>query len=117
MELLEKLNKNIHELFELNEKQHELLLKLLSALMVKEYKIKNPDAKSVILASYYLKDLKTKAIAKRPTYECVDPKDHQRINRLQKKYFSQYCKLELKSFNLNHIKIDSNDKMLALIQF
>jgi len=116
MDILKKLSDNIHHLFELHDQQHEKLLQLLAALYVKEYKIKNPDKSSVVLASYYLKDLKSGAIDKRPTYECVDSKDHKRLDRLQKKYFSQYHKLELKSYDISHIKIDKDDKMLACLQ-
>jgi len=116
MEILKKLSDNIHNLFELHELQHKKLLQLVAALHVKEYKIKNPDKTSVVLACYYLKDLKSGAIDKRPTYECVKSNDHKRLDRLQKKYFSQYHKLNLKSYDISHIKIDKDDKMLACLQ-
>lgn len=116
MDILKKLSDNIHTLFELHSQQHEKLLKLVAALHVKEYKIKNPDKKSVVLASYYLKDLKSGAIDSRPTYECIESNDHKRLDRLQRKYGSQYRKLELKSYDISHIKIDKDDKMLACLQ-
>ena len=103
-------------MFELHKQQEEKLLQLLAALYVKAYKIKNPEKDSVILAKYYIKDLKTKVVSDFPVYECVDTKDHKRIDRLQKKYFSQYHKLEIKSYCLKNIKIDKNDKMLAVLQ-
>ena len=87
-------------MIELDEKKHELQQKLLEALYVKDYKEKNPKAKSVVLASYHLSNLETKAVEKYPTYECIDSKDHKRIDRLQKKYFSQYRKLKIKSYDL-----------------
>jgi len=97
---LEKLVKSIHNLFELEEKKRETLNKLIEALYVKDYAEKNPLAKSVILASYYMSNLETKKVEKYLTYECVDSKDHKRIDRLQKKYISQYRKLTLKSYDL-----------------
>lgn len=116
MEILDNLKKVTYNLFELHKKQEELMLQLLAAFHVKEYKIKNPDKTSVVLAVYYTRDLKTKVVSDLPIYECIDSKDHQRLDRLQKKYFSQYHKLELKSYDLTHIKIDANDKMLACLQ-
>lgn len=116
MEILKKLADNIHNMFELHDQQHEKLLQLIAALYVKEYKIKNPDKESVVLASYYLKDLKSGAIDKRPTYECIESNDHKKLDRLQRKYGSQYRKLELKSYDISHIKIDKDDKMLACLQ-
>ncbi len=92
------------------------MLKLLEGLHIKEYKILNPDKSSVVLAIYYIKDLKTKVVSDLPEYECVESKDHKRLDRLQKKYFSQYHKLELKSYSLKHIKIDKDDKMLAILE-
>ena len=87
-------------MMELDEKKHELQLKLLEALHVKDYKDKNPNATSVILASYFMSNLDTKVVEKYLTYECVDSKDHKRIDRLQRKYKSQYRKLTIKSYDL-----------------
>ena len=116
MEILDKLKKSTYDLFDLHKKQFELMLKLLDAFHIKEYKIKNPDKTSVVLAVYYIKDIKTKVVSELPVYECVDSKDHKRLDRLQKKYFSQYHKLELRSYCLKNIKIDKDDKMLACLQ-
>jgi len=87
-------------MMELDEKKHQLQLKLLEALHVKDYKDKFPNAKSVLLASYYMSDIQTKKVEKYLTYECVDSKDHKRIDRLQRKYYSQYRKLTIKSYDL-----------------
>lgn len=98
--ILHKLQDSIYDLMELEEKKRETLFKLLEALYIKDYKEKNPLAKSVILATYYMSNVDTKKVEKYPTYECVDSKDHKRIDRLQKKYFSQYRKLTIKSYDL-----------------
>ena len=98
---------------ELEEKKQELLFKLIEALYVKDYKEKNPLAKSVILASYYMSNIDTKKVEKYPTYECVDSKDHKSIDRLQKKYFSQYRKLTIKSYDLTKF---IPDKTVATVQ-
>jgi len=113
MEKLEKLVKSIHNLFELEERKREILEKLLEAIHVKEYKKENPTAKSVVIASYYMSNLETKAVEKYPTYECVDSKDHKRLDKLQKKYYSQYRKLTLKSYDLSKVPID---KEIATLQ-
>ena len=97
---LRKLQEMIYDMMLLDEKKHELQLKLLEALHVKDYKDKNPNAKSVVLATYFMSNLDTKKVEKHLTYECVDSKDHKRIDRLQKKYFSQYRKLTIKSYDL-----------------
>jgi len=116
MEILDNLKKITYNLFDLHKQQEEKLLQLLAALHVKEYKIKNPDKTSVVLAVYYIRDLKTKVVSDLPEYECVESNDHKRLDRLQRKYFSQYHKLELKSYCLKNIKIDKDDKMLACLQ-
>lgn len=98
---------------ELEEQKVKKLFQLLEALYVKDYKEKNPNAKSVILATYYMSNLETKKVEKYPTYECVDSKDHKRIDRLQKKYFSQYRKLTIKSYDLTKF---IPDKTVATVQ-
>ena len=111
--LIHKLQDSIYKLMELEEKKRELLFKLLEAIYVKDYKEKNPDAKSVILATYYMSNIDTKKVEKYPTYELVDSKDHKRIDRLQKKYFSQYRKLTIKSYDLTKF---IPDKTVATVQ-
>jgi len=112
MSKLLKLQDSIFKLMELEEQKHKTLLKLLEALHVKDYKEKNPNAKSVILASYFMSNLDTKKVEKYPTYECVDSKDHKRIDRLQRKYHSQYRKLTIKSYDLSKY----NGKMIGTVQ-
>jgi len=113
MEKLEKLVKSIHNLFELEEQKRKTLEKLLEAIHIKEYKQMNPSAKSVVLATYLMSNPETKTVEKYLTYECVDSKDHKRLDRLQKKYFSQYRKLTLKSYDLSKVPID---KEIATLQ-
>ena len=60
-----------------------------------------------------MSNIDTKKVEKYPTYECVDSKDHKRIDRLQKKYFSQYRKLTIKSYDLTKF---IPDKTVATIQ-
>lgn len=52
-ETFKKLVESIHAMFELQVKQRELYENLLEALTVKNYKENNPEAKSVVLASYF----------------------------------------------------------------
>ena len=98
---LEQLKEATYKLFDLQEKQKELMYKLIEALTVKDYKEKNPDAKSVVLISYYAKNVETKSIDRYKTFECIDSTDHKRINRLQN-YFgrAQYRELVFKSYDL-----------------
>lgn len=110
--LLLKLQKNVYAMMRLDEKKHQLMLKLLEALYVKDYKEKNPKAKSVLLASYYMSNLETKKVEDYPTFECVDSKDHKRIDRLQRKYHSQYRKLSIKSYDLSKF----NGKVIGTLQ-
>jgi len=115
MNTLDKFIKNCHHIRDLHDLQRETLLKLIEALIVKEYKTKNPENKSVILVSYYLKDKDSKVLDKHPTFECVASNNHKRIDRLQRKYFSQYRKLTFKSYDLTKIMIDKK-KVVAVIQ-
>jgi len=110
---IEKLIKNIHHMLELDEQKRELLFKLIEAIMVKDYRDKNPNAKSVIFASYYMSNIETRVVEKYPTYECIDSKDQKRIDRLQRKYQSQYRKLKIKSYDLTKF---IPDKTIATCQ-
>jgi len=111
---LHKLQKSIYNLLELEEKKRELLFKLLEALWVKDYTEKFPDAKSVILARYFMRNLETREVEKWPTYELVDSKDHKRIDRLQSKFKPQYAQLVIKSYDLT--KFNAQGKFIASVQ-
>lgn len=112
---LNKLIKATYDLIDLEEKKHELFYQLLEALTVKDYKDKNPDAKSVVLASYHIKNKNTNEISKHPELECVASNDHKRLDRLQRKYFSQYRKLKLKSYDLTKFIPDKTIATCKLI--
>jgi len=108
-----KLKKSIYDMFELEEKKHQILLKLLECLVVKDYKEQNPEATSVVLASYHVKDMDTKIISKYPELECVASNNHKRIDRLQRRFQTQYSRLKLKSYDLTKF---IPDKTIATCQ-
>jgi len=115
MKIIETVKESMYKLFELQEQQRELQKKLLAAIYIKEYKIKNPEKDAVLLATYYIKDLTTKEISRFPEYKCFDynnPNHQKKIDQLKKKYFSKAHNLEIKSYSLKNIEIKPNDKML-----